>query len=331
MRATDIVAGMGCIAVMLGLIETTIGIIGASIPALRPLWGFYFGDRCKSEMINDNGSLGDSRKGGCGGEDAGQQDLEYGCVETSTGAFSYAATQPHTPVTNSKATTNPEASNSPQGGVSLRLFRNSESDMTLAKRLSRRLSIATGRASSIGGDDNESKRVPTGGPWLSLEDYDSERAGQLEEPSRFSEASTTVHSLDEIRNLPESHHNRAEANTAESPKSVHHRSPTPPLTPGIEINNAGGFCFAATAPTTPVLSTKSSKKSLSSTGGDCNDNNTQGNNITGPPPVYQLERRDIKRWVPAFTLPFRARPRGRTLDSTDTFELRKPPNVENSK
>ena len=319
------VAGMGSIAVMLGLIETTIGIIGASIPALRPLWSFHFGDRRKSEMINDNGSLGE---GVNGGKDARQQDLECG-VETPAGAFSFAATQPHTPVTNGKATINPEASapGSPQGGVSLRPFRNSESDMNLAKRLSRRLSIATGRASSLGGDDSESRRAPTGGPWLSLDDYDDGGAEQLGEPTRLSEASTTVHSLDaEIKNSPENH-SGVEARVTEGPEGVH-RSPTPPLTPGIEINNTGAFSFAATAPTTPVLSTKSSKKSLNSVG-DRNDSNAR-DNIAGQPSVYQLERRDTKRWAPAFTFPFRARPRGRTLDSTDTFELRKPANVENS-
>lgn len=309
------VAGMGSIAVMLGLIETTIGIIGASIPALRPLWGFHFGDRRKSEMIYDNGSLGE---GANGGKDATQQDLECG-VETPAGAFSFAATQPHTPVINGKSTINPEASGSPQGGVSLRPFRNSESDMTLAKRLSRRLSIATG------GDDSEPRRAPTGGPWLSLDDYDDGGAEQLGEPARLSEASTTVHSLDaEIKNSPENH-SGVEARVAERPESVH-RSPTPPLTPGIEINNTGAFSYAATAPTTPVLSTKSSKKSLNSVG-DRNDSNAR-DNIAGPPSAYQLERRDTKRWAPAFTLPFRARPRGRTLDSTDTFELRKPANVE---
>jgi len=304
--------------VVLGIVETCTGIIGASIPALRPFWGRYFGDKRQSELINDNGSAGDLGKGGNDGRELVQGDIEV-AGEVSGGAFSYAATRPPTPITGAKCT-GPKSPTSPtHGGAPLNPFRSADSENTFSKRLSRRLSVATGRASTLGGEDNEARRVPTGKTWLSLGDGEDE-VQELGGSTQFGEASTTVHSLERTGARREaSEESQGDEKGTETRRSIC-RSPTPPLPPGIEISENGAFSFAATATTSPVLTAKSSKASLKTAVNGRDDCNTQSTtNITSPTsPTYQPEK---KRWIPEFTFPFRTRSRGRTLDSTDTYEL----------
>ncbi|RPB22828.1 hypothetical protein L211DRAFT_883934 [Terfezia boudieri ATCC MYA-4762] len=305
----------GSVAVVLGIVETCTGIIGASIPALRPFWSRYFADKPQSELIHDNGSGGDLGKGGRG---LVQADIET-AGEASAGAFSYAATRPPTPASGAQITDPKNLSSPTQGGTPLNPFKSADSENTFSKRLSRRLSVATGRASTLGGEDSEARRVPTGKTWFSLDEGEDEVQG-LGGPTRFSEASTTVHSMERSAVWGKtSEESQGDEKGIEIRRSIC-RSPTPPLPPGIEISDNGAFSFAATTTTTPVLTAKSSKTSLKSAGNDRNDRNAQSTTHIASPTssTHQAEK---KRWIPEFTLPFRTRSRGRTLDSTDTYEL----------
>lgn len=302
---------------VLGIVETCTGIAGASISALRPLWSHCMGDKRQSEIVNDTGTPDNLGKDGSG--DRGQD--PESAAEPSTGAFSYAATRPPTPAAGNK-TPDPKGPSSPiQTGSPFNIFKNADLDMTLGQRLSRRLSIATGRVSPVG-DDYEARRISTGRTWLSLGDGEEEMQ-DIGGPARFSEASTTVHSLE--RDATRRKDSQGSDEDDEEQGTVMRRSicrsPTPPLPPGIEIPESGPFSFAATATTTPVLTAKSSKVSLRPN--DLDDPNAQStlHIASASSSTHQTERRDMKRWIPEFTLPFRARSRGRTLDSTDTFEL----------
>ncbi|KAF8420497.1 hypothetical protein EV426DRAFT_246776 [Tirmania nivea] len=308
----------GSVAVVLGIVETCTGIVGASIPSLRPFWGRYFGDKPQSELINDSGSAGDLGKSGNGGRELVQEDIEA-AREASAGTFSYAATQPPNAVAAAKGT-GPKSPSSPnQGGPPLNPFKSADSENTFSKKLSRRLSVVTGRASTLGGEDNEARRIPTGKTWFSLDEGEDE-VQELGGSTRFSEASITVHFIE--RNgarRKASEESQGEEKGTDIRRSIC-RSPTPPLPPGIEISDNGAFSFAATTTTTPVLTAKSSKTSLKSAGDDRGDHNAQSTTHIASPTssTHQAEK---KRWIPEFTLPFRTRSRGRTLDSTDTYEL----------
>lgn len=315
---TNRLIGGGSIAVVLGIVETCTGIIGASIPALRPFWGRYFGDKPQSELINDNGSAGDLGKGSDGGRELVQEDIEA-AGEASAGAFSYAATRPPTPVAGAQSTDPQSPSSQTQRGAPLNPFKSADSENTFSKRLSRRLSVATGRGSTLGGEDSEARRVSTGKTWLSLGEGEDE-VQELGGPARFSEASTTVHSMERGgARRKASEESQGDEKGVEIRRSIC-RSPTPPLPPGIEISDNGAFSYAATATTTPVLTAKSSKASLKAAGNDRDDHNAQSTTHIASPTssTHQAEK---KRWIPEFSLPFRTRSRGRTLDSTDTYEL----------
>lgn len=302
---------------VLGIVEICTGIIGASIPALRPFWGRYFGDRRQSELINDNGSAGDLGKGSNGGRELIQEDIEA-TEEASVGAFSYAVTRPPTPIVRAKYASSKSPSSPVQGGTPFNPFKSTDLENKFSKKLSRRLSIATGRTGTLGGEDNEARRVSTSKTWLSLDEGDEVQ--ELDEPARFSEASTTVHSMERNGTRRKgSAESQCDEEGTEIQRSIC-RSPTPPLPPGIEISDNGAFSFAVTATTTPVLTAKSSKASMKSAGNDHDDRNVQSTThiISPTPSTHQAEK---KRWIPEFALPFRARSRGRTLDSTDTYEL----------
>lgn len=112
----------GSVAVVLGIVETCTGIIGASIPALRPFWSRYFADKPQSELIHDNGSGGDLGKGGRG---LVQADIET-AGEASAGAFSYAATRPPTPASGAQITDPKNLSSPTQGGTPLNPFKSAD-------------------------------------------------------------------------------------------------------------------------------------------------------------------------------------------------------------
>ena len=306
---------------VLGIVEANTGIIGASIPALRPLWNRYASFKRQSELIDDIECSTESRKGTRGAISPARSDIE--CAGMDGGAFSYAATTPSDRI----STLQDEAALPTQGVAPAKAFKSLESEL---KRASLRLSVTTRRSSYVGNAEDEARRVPTSRTWLSLDDEDSnEEHIHKDRPLRLSEV-TTAHSLDEDQtgldqNRKKAPEQRKEEEEVDTRRRSLVRSPTPPLPAGIEMGE-GAFSYAATTP--PSLNEKPSKASLKATEANTSDSNASP--VTSPSSAassahHVEKKRDIKRWIPEIALPFitasRSRSRGRTVGSTDTFEL----------
>ncbi|KAF8463126.1 hypothetical protein BDZ91DRAFT_316331 [Kalaharituber pfeilii] len=342
----------GGVAVILGMVENNTGIIGASLPALRPFCNRYCPSRRQSDIAEQlRSGVGSDKNENSPGQPTGSPDLERGTTNaeeaiSGVGGFYFAATTPFDANKSTNAT-NSTLKSQCKKHIAAGLFKNSDSTRR-EKQSSKRSSITTRRASFMGAEDTEVRRVPTGRTWLSLDDEDEDvmrrHRKTLSDASIMHSYGEKAAGMDiEVEQLQRSATNRMEQET----RQAESRSPTPPLPPGIEISK-GAFCFAATpaadptttpAPTPTISTAKSSKASLRLAGNEVYDSHVQIHQhnhdlptlpsaaVTASSSYPGEKRRETKRWIAELSIPFisgsRSRQRRVTLESTDTIELGK--------